>query len=557
MPLIALLFSESRRASGAANERLAAPWALNAIALAAPLGLLWALNAQAFSSWWLRDDPCVLVQIQEHGIWRPFFSPISSLLIPLQTFSLGLDFSLFGLEPTAFYGHQLLSFSVLIVAGYGFLKAYLTASGSSLALSIFVLTAPAFAVAQQLMNRHYLEGLALALISLTLYRRSVDGGRYSLAILGAALYLLAAAAKEVFVPLVALLPFLAGSDRRRRWLHGLPFVLAAGVYGLWRLYMLGWSNSLSGYGDLGEEFRFAALLRAPTLLGLTRPWQAILGVAALAAATLAVARRFPTSRPGLGVGLAALAAPLVPVAAQLEPRHFLLGALAAGALLAAALEAPATFLDRFATARALAGTFLLLLTLASLTGSQFWRHLEATVAHHRSEGSFVLTDPGDGLLLTTVNHSQFLQCLAQLRREVLGQPDGPGFCGDPCFCSRHLPESRSWRYQDGRIATAEMVAAEDCDVDRPLAIELSHDREQNRISWTFGPYAQGVYEVLLISGVGAPGVSIPVALPRQGSTPYWLFEPLRLVVRYRSPEGWQTYSTVYTVKPDGEATSTP
>ena len=533
----------------------------DAIALSTPLGLFWALNHPALNAWWIRDDPCHLVLIQEHGIWRPFVHSIGFFLTPLLNFSLGVDVSLFGLEPRAFYSHQLLAFSVLIVVGYRFLRIYLRPAGASLALALFVVSVPAFAVARLLMNRHYLEGLILALVALALYRRSITSDRYLLAILGAALYLLATTAKEVFVPLIMLLPFLAAGDLSRRWRHGLPFALAAAIYGLWRLTMLGLGNSLSAYGALSGEFHFATLLEIPRLVGITQPWQLVIAGVASATAVLALSRRSRPTGLAIGAGLIALAAPIAPVAARLEPRHLFLWAFAIAAVLAAGLEASAaTSRHRgLAPIRALAATLLLLLALACLTHSTFWRHFDPTVDQHRSEGRFVFDDSREGLLLTEVNHSTFLQCLAQLRRDVVGKPGGPGFCGDACFCSEGLPQLAGkprWRYEGGRIATVEDVTG-DCNAGRPLAVALSHDQASGTMSWTFGPYDDGVYEVLLLSGVETLGVSIPVTLPQQGSLPYWLSEPLHFVVKYRSSAGWQTYSPVYTVEPDGAATIEP
>ncbi len=559
LPLIALQLGAGHRASQAGAN----PWILDGIALATPLGLFWALNHPALDAWWIRDDPCHLVLILEHGIWRPFVSSIGFFLTPLLPLSLGIDFSLFGLEPTAFYGHQLVSFSMLIVVGYGFLRAFLTPAGASLALALFVVSVPAFAVARLLMNRHYLEGLILALAGLALYRRSITSGRYLSAVLAAVFYLLATTAKEVFVPLVVLLPFLAAGDRSRRWRHAVPFVLAAGVYGIWRLTLLGWANNLSGYGALGGEPHLAALLGAPRLLGLVRPWQLGIAVVAGLVAVVVLSGRSRSAALAIVAGLVALAAPLIPVATRLEPRHLFLWAFAAAALLAAVLDGARSTSHRagasilWAPVRALAAMSLLLLALVSLTGSPFWRHMDPTIEHHRNEGSFVLDSSSDGLLLTTVNHSTFLQCLAQLRREVSGRPGGPGFCGDACFCSRELPDQARWRYADsGLVAVADSVG-QGCATDQPLEVEMAHDQARNRMSWTFGPYSEGTYEVLLISGVETPEISIPVVLPRQGSMPYWLFEPVRFVVKYRSLEGWQTYSPVYSVEPDGRAIAEP
>ncbi len=552
LPLISLWLEGERAPS----------WRRETLGLSTPLALLWALNHPALTSWWIRDDPCHLVKILEFGLWRPFISSIGGFLTPWLNLSLGADFLLFGLEPTAFYLHQLLAFSVLIGAGYGFLRSYLTPAASSLALALFVASVPSFAVVRLLMNRHYLEGLILALACLALYRWSVEKERLSWAILGAGAYLLATTTKEVFVPLILLLPFLAGSDWlaggdwRQQWRYGLPFVVAAGIYGLWRLYMLGWSNNLSGYGALGGEFRLEALARVPALLGLNRPWQIGLAIVVLLAVAFGLRRRVSEAWLMLGVGLLALGAPLIPVAARLEPRHFFLPAFVFASILAAALDRKTLEEWRLIALRALAAVLVLVWAFASLTGSYFWHRFEPAVTHHRAEGSFVLDDSRDGLLMTTVNHSTFLECLARLRREVLVRPGGPGFCGDACFCAERLPGEKRWRYSHGRIIEGESPVP-GCDEDRMLKVELSHDRRAHRMSWSFGPYDEGSYEVLLISGIETPGISIPVALPRQGSMPYWLSGPLRFVVKHRSPDGRLTYSENYVVEPDGEAVVEP
>ncbi len=553
LPLIALLL-------GAGGPRIRP-----LLGLLAPLALLWAVNYQALGSWWLLDDPCNLALVAEQGSWRPFVHSSGSFLNPLLYVSLGLDLSLFGLQPTAFYAHQLLSFSLLLAVASAFLRAYLTPAGSGLALSLFAVTLPVFAIAQLQMNRHYLEGLVLTLASFVLYRRAVESGRCRWAIPGAALYLLATTAKEVFVPLVVLLPFLmtrgtsrgsATEDWRARLFQGLPYGAALGAYGLWRLYMLGWSNSLSGYGTMGGEPRLDAVLRLPALLGFAHPWQQLAAAAAFAAAVLALGRRSKLFLAAAGVGLVVVMAPLIPTAGRLAPRHAFIPCFAVTAILAAALETARPRWRRAwrVLAQALAGTLLLLLALSSLTSAPFWRYFERTLDHLGSEGRFVLDGESGGLLLTTVNHTGFLQCLAQLRQDVLAWPGGPGFCGDPCYCSRAFPGESRWLYSGGQIAAAPDPSAGDCDARRPLEVRMSHDRTARRMSWRFGPYAEGSYEVLLFSSAGGrPGISIPVAIPRQGSMPYWLSRPLRFVLKYRSPEGWQTYSPVFRVEPGGEA----
>lgn len=157
----------------------------------------------------------------------------------------------------------------------------------------------------------------------------------------------------------------------------------------------------------------------------------------------------------------------------------------------------------------------------------------------------------DGLLLTEINHSNHLQCLTRLKRDLLGRDDGPGFCGDPCYCTtahRSLPLLEI--SADG--TTTEVEAPPDpCSVEVSLVIEMVHDAERRRLSWEFGPYRDGRYSALVISGAEHPGVSIPVPVPRQGTLTN--SDPLQFVIRYDSPAGWSAYSQVYRIEPGGRA----
>ena len=68
--------------------------------------------------------------------------------------------------------------------------------------------------------------------------------------LGGGAYLAACSAKEVFVPLVFVLPFLPIGDAKARFRNLHPYLLALAVYLPWRAWMLGPSHLLAGYGNL-------------------------------------------------------------------------------------------------------------------------------------------------------------------------------------------------------------------------------------------------------------------------------------------------------------------
>ncbi len=540
-------------------------WLREALALAVPAAMMWFLNRRTLGFWWMGDDPCNVLDAFENGLWRPFFAPVGSFVQPLLSFSLGMDLKLFGLQPQAFYLHQLVSFTVLLAIAYGFLRSFLQPATTCLALALFVTSAPALAVAQQLMNRQYLEGLVLTLASFVCFRRAVVRQQGWLAVLGAGLYLLATAAKEVFVPMILLLPVLVGDswrdqdlreNLRRAWRYGIPYLLVLGFYGVWRLSLLGWDNSLSAYGALSGDFQSGHLLRRiPRLLGWTEPWQILAGVAVLIAAAWILGRRSTTFAAGLGVTLIVLALPLIPVAGRLASRHLWVATFAAAAMTAAAVDIGTSGLSGpwRARLRALVSTGLVVLGLAALVRAPIRTALEDSSRRYRTEGSFLLDHSRDGMLLTRLPHSHHLQCLSRLGRDFLGQTSGPGFCSDLCYGSRSFPGETFWEAKDERIEAVKRTPGETCDAGRLLAVDMRHDLDGQRLSWELDPIDGGGYQALLLSHEVSPGISFPISIPPQGSLPFRLSEPLRFVLRYRSPDGWRTYSQIHVVDPGGRA----
>lgn len=516
------------------------------LALAAPIGLLLANGLRALEDWWLLDDPCLLASTLRHGIGAHFFDPqvwrslSGNVLMPWTTLSFGFDAHLFGAEPRAFYTHQLAAFALLIVLAFLVLRPVLSALGASLALSLFVTSAPAVAVVWRLMNRHYLEGTILTLLALALYRRAVERDRMALAVAGATLYLLATTAKEVFVPLVVLLPCVPIGSLRQRLRYGFPFAVTGALYALWRLYLLGPVNSFSGYAQSDGGSRFEHVLDAPRLLGITELWQ-LLGVAVLLAGSLVlVVRRSPSRLPFVLGTAVLLVLPLLPVADRLAPRHFFLPTFAFVCALGSAVR---PWLAAHPL-RWTAGALLLLLSgLQALEHAPVWKNREHEVRQYRGEGEFVLRAAPGEVLFTDLLNPSYLGCLGELRR-LLDQGTGPGFCGDTCWCTSTLPEVDAARFEHGLIVPFEFTPDLTCASPRALTVEMHHDPDIGRLSWQLGPYTSGEYEVMLVHGGNPPAVSVPVPIGPQGSTPWALTQPLRWIIKFRSDEGWETFSPV-------------
>lgn len=528
------------------------------LALVAPLTAFWILNYRALSSWWLGDDPCHLTQILDHGLWAAYFKPIGYFLTPSLLLSLGVDLRLFGFDPAPFYWHQLVAFSLLIVVIYGFLRCYLSISQSAWTTTLFVAAAPAYAVAQQLMNRHYMEGLIAALGSLWFYGRSVENRNLSQAILGAFLYAVAATAKEVFVPIVVLLPFVVSGDVRLRRRYALPFLGVASLYTLWRFAMFGLGRSLSAYGALSGAVEVRdLLLRVPTLLGFRNPWVAVVAFGVLMVTLVVIARAGRWFALGILVLGAALLGPLGPILSRLESRHLFLPSLAVAAVVVASIGLLTEKLSapKRAWWRIMCCLTLLSLTLLSLQRSPIKIQLENSLVHHRREGQTILGESREGLLVTSLNHSHHLQCLTRLEREYLGRDDGPGFCGDPCFCTQNYPAEPLWQLEAGSERLSPYLPPDSCSVSRAVEVSMVDDASSREIQWTLGPYEDGAYSALLISGQAYPGISVPVPIPRQGVLTNT--DTFRFVIRYQSPEGWRAYSPIHEIQPGGRARPLP
>lgn len=532
LPLLVLAFSAPRR-------RIA-----EVLAVATPLGVFLSLNAAALNSWWIRDDPCLIGSALRGGLLSHFYRPevwrslSGSVLMPWQTFSLGADAKLFGLVPRAFYVHQLLAFAVLIVFAYVLLRRRTSALAASVAVTVFAASAPSFAVAHQLMNRHYLEGTVFFLAALALYVGAVRRGRLSWACGGAVLYLLASASKEIFVPLVVVLPLLPVGTWRERLRQTTPYAAAALLYVPWRLYMLGLQNSLSGYVARGDGFEPATV---PSLVGLDG-WRLAVALILAVALVVELVRRSREWTAATALGTVVVVLPLLPVAADLAPRHFFLPALGAAGLVGVVL-------DRRKPAVLVSGAVVLaLFTLSTLAASPIWRRYDAMAERYRTEGSFVLESAEDGVLRTTLPDTQYLRCMARLRHDVLGRGGGPGFCGDACWCDGAFGDAPAFRDLEGEVVHYS-PRADACAEERELQVEMTYEASTSRLGWRFGPWTEGRYEILLAGDAEKPEVSIPVPLLREGEAPFTVGDSFRVIVKYSSPEGWRTYSPVLTLDP--------
>lgn len=145
------------------------------------------LYAGSLNLWWTWDDFFNLRQVLTRSVSDALFSSSywrslpHQLFTPLLPLSYELDVALFDLWPRAFYVHHLLGLVLCAIALYLLLRLWLESALAFLGALLFVVGVPVVTVAQQLMLRHYVEGLVFALLAIAAFvisiRRQKDDAR--------------------------------------------------------------------------------------------------------------------------------------------------------------------------------------------------------------------------------------------------------------------------------------------------------------------------------------------------------------------------------------------
>lgn len=213
------------------------------------------LHGSALQGFWRFDDTAILLYVAEYpSVSGYFFSPSQwqasgvPFFTPWLILDYWLDYTLFGLQPTAFYAHHLLVIWLAAVLTFVLLNRYAGPFWSSLASALFLLGAPVAVVGQQIMTRHYAMGLVFAILSMLFWLRGRESGGRSAPALAAGFYLLAMLNKEIYAPLPLLLLFLQDGTLKSRLGAMLLPGLAALAFVAWRSVMLG--SVVGGYGGL-------------------------------------------------------------------------------------------------------------------------------------------------------------------------------------------------------------------------------------------------------------------------------------------------------------------
>ena len=230
--------------------------------------------------------------------------------------------------------------------------------------------------------------------------------------------------------------------------------------------------------------------------------------------------------------------PILPVSTEMVPRY----ALPAWMVLVLAFPFATDALMRRSR---LIGMGLVLIALAGTVVAHLdareatFSKLERMSAENRA---FLDMGPGD-YLRHPLGPPASMGELEWIKTKILNQRPGAGWFYDDLYVCLHQDLDRVWTWEPARSQVEEITASlpalrrRHCSAIReraPLSVDM---RAAGRtLHWTLGPYREGRYTFVLGDGVQA------FNMPAVGAFQVRQPGAMSLRVKYRSPEGWITYS---------------
>ncbi len=546
------------------------------------LALVLLVNVGVFGAGWRWDDTQILLHSHRYSFWQDFVQPqvwqqlSPANLTPWLIFSFEIDVILFGLTPTAFYLHQLIAIVAAAFMLFMCVGLWCRPICAAAAAVLFVIGLPTMLVAEQLMTRHYIEGLVFALIAVYSFVLYLRTGKLWLCLIALLMYGLAVSAKEIYVPLPALLLLLPDGNWRRRMKASAPFFAMTLLYALWRGYMLGTFSG--GYVDSSEYLSTAfigdvveSFLMFPALLS-GKLWPVfVFLVTALWLAYCVRQQRFPW-RAILIAALVLL--PLVPLVRSpgilLADRYLLLPWVMLSFSLAWCADRVASSLEWQKLNAASLGlrpwhgrtaigaapwVVLPLIAVLTLTHATPVRQSVATVGTEFDVQADFLWHGDETRAFVPSNNVLpaywFVMGLTTLKQRISGAGSPLPVVDDIYLAAQDVAllytydvNCKCMRDISGDIPTRLVSYEQRLRPEAPLSLEYHY--QQGYFNWQFGPWQEGSYHAVSdILGV--------LPLPPAGQLRVTLEDNAPFYLRYTSPEGWITYSELNRVVRDGPA----
>jgi hypothetical protein len=527
------------------------------IRIAVLLAFALLLHFGVLAGQWRWDDPQILLHLHQYSIledlsrpevWQQF-SPAN--LTPWLLFSFEVDLLLFGLRPGLFYLHQLLALCAAALAMYLCMLHWMRREFAFYGVLLFLVGAPVFLILEQLMTRHYIEGLVFCLLAIYFFTLHLRQRRSSYLLLSVGLYVLALTAKEIYAPLLFLLAFLPEGDIRRRLQALIPFALVAILYTLWRGFMLGTLSG--GYVESTEYFSLAYLseiIRSfshfPELLfGRFWPVPTLLYIL-LAGSYALLARSWLPICILVALLILLPLAPLVRSPGILSPdRYLLLFWLAlcfSVAFFADQLQMLFSGMDRVAPIVAIYLATPLLLAISWYHANETQRTVATIAAEFDAQGKFIWTSDDSTAFIPSghiLSSFWFVRGLIDFKRRLGVGSSSPVPIVDAIYLEQNTGALFSYTtncdcMSDISESIPARIAAHAAGLDDQAPLSLRYAYQEGIFSWQFGPYQTGSYHV----------VSDVIPAPPSGRLRVTLAENAPFYLRYTSPEGRVSYSAV-------------
>lgn len=538
--------------------------ALRRILPAVVLALLpWLLYFSVLQAWWRWDDPVLLSYALDNDFLRPLFVPDvwQSLtpynFTPLVFLSLKLDLHLFGADPFFFYARQLLVLSGVCIMSYKLLCRWTTDIWAFFGGVLFCAGPVVMTTVNQLMTRHYLEGLFFLVLAFFLYIRSLDKNSRLTAVAGGAAFFMSLSAKEIFFPLALLILFWPGNTFfSTRIKFGIFYLVPLIAFFLWRAYML--EGALDGYG-----IDFSLLLEPASFLG--KILSALLGGGVFVYSLwIAAALLFIRTCLKKGCVLPAaviavsLFAPLLVVAPVVSgPDRFLL--LLWWVICTSAAVAVGNIQRGIIAETARIALAILLLTATVSYAQTHKERLDDQAALFESAGRFLWSNhnPCDILYAPRAgSYDWFFWGLADLKKGIKDEHGTiPRVMSDPVEVAEegHDDNMTVWGYdpEAGKIAEIEdpesqiVAELENLLTDFNFKVDLKY--ADDVLSWDFDAGTRGDFFIMYRFRENVTGLH---PLAPEGTMKMPLGTDLKIRVKFKSDEGFVSYSPWATLRHD-------
>jgi hypothetical protein len=452
--------------------------------------------------------------------------------------------TLFGLNPRAFCLHHLLSLWLVVGMTFVFLRQWVKTGWAAIAVLMFLCSAPCVTILYPLTNRHYLEGLLFSILVLHLFILALRKQTNVPIWFGMLFYALAVTAKETYVVLPFLLPLIPESTFRHRLRMASPFFLILMSYGVWRRFMLerwmgGYFPSIDWAYAAGELLNLPCLIFGDSSFGLASFFITL-------ALLIYIVRKNISTMLLLFVSISLLLGSILPAMTISDPQRLLF-------FFCWTMIVAIVFGLSMAWGPHVFQKFLVLVFLAVIGFSIFsqgWKvraELEKDAEGYAAHGRFILSAEEQNVLWSLAKYGHwYANGMLWLRENVLGERN-PVLVFDEFDLNKLKNGSPQVFRYDSSCRCIRDISKDLPGImamwsfrlkDADIHIDLSY--RNGYLYWKLSPFTSGAYSLISYSGYGSK-----LYIPQEGAIRTEMQEPMVFRIRYDSPEGWTTYSSVF------------